>query len=77
MRKIMTIYAVTLLLAGCATKPDTVELTDWQFEYNGQWYPATVPGFIHTDLMANWIIPDPYYGTNEDSVRWVADRSWS
>ena len=73
----MTIYAVTLLLAGCATKPDTVELTDWQFEYNGQWYPATVPGFIHTDLMANWIIPDPYYGTNEDSVRWVADRSWS
>ena len=77
MRKIMTICAVTLLLAGCATKPETVELTDWLFEYNGQEYPATVPGFIHTDLMANGIIPDPYIGTNEDSVRWVADRSWS
>ena len=73
----MTICAVTLLLVGCATKPDTVELTDWQFEYNGQWYPATVPGFIHTDLMANGIIPDPYIGTNEDSVRWVADSSWT
>lgn len=77
MRKIMTICAVTLLLAGCATKPDTVELTDWLFEYNGQEYPATVPGFIHTDLMANGIIPDPYIGTNEDSVRWVADSSWT
>lgn len=77
MRKIMTICAVTLLLAGCATKPDTVELTDWLFEYNGKWYPATVPGFIHTDLMANSLIPDPYYGTNEDSVQWVYDeRQW-
>ncbi len=76
MRKIMTICAVTLLLVGCATKPDTVELTDWQFEYNGQWYPATVPGFIHTDLMTNGLIPDPYYGTNEDSVQWVDDSVW-
>ena len=66
-----------LLLTACTTKPDTLELTDWQFEYNGQWYPATVPGFIHTDLMANGLIPDPYYGTNEDSVQWVYDeRQW-
>ena len=66
-----------LLLVACATKPDCVELTDWQFEYNGQWYPATVPGFIHTDLMANGLIPDPYLGTNEDSVRWVSKEVWT
>ena len=65
-----------LLLAACTSKPKTMELTDWQFEYNGKWYPATVPGFIHTDLMANGLIPDPYYGTNEDSVRWVGDSVW-
>ena len=65
-----------LLLAACTSKPKTMELTDWQFEYNGKWYPATVPGFIHTDLMTNGLIPDPYYGTNEDSVRWVGERSW-
>ena len=65
-----------MLLAACATKPDTVELTDWQFEYNDTWYPATVPGFIHTDLMANGIIPDPYLATNEDSVQWVSDSVW-
>ncbi len=75
MKKIW-IFALPLLLAACATKPDTVELTEWGFEYNGQWYPATVPGSIHTDLIANGIIPDPYYGTNEDSVQWVGDSVW-
>ena len=70
-------FALPLLLAACTSKPETLELTDWQFEYNGKMYPATVPGFIHTDLMANGIIPDPYIGTNEDSVRWVADSSWT
>ena len=77
MKKRCLVILLPLLLAACATKPDMVELNDWQFEYNGQWYPATVPGFIHTDLMANGLIPDPYYGTNEDSVQWVYDeRQW-
>ena len=72
-----TLYLLlSLLFVACAQKPDRVELTDWQFEYNGQWFPATVPGFIHTVLMANGIIPDPYYGTNEDSVQWVGQREW-
>ena len=65
-----------LLFAACAPKTDRVELTDWQFEYNGQWYPATVPGFIHTDLMANGLLEDPYLGTNEEATKWVSDRPW-
>ena len=65
-----------LLLAACTTKPERIELTDWQFEYNGQWYPATVPGFLHTDLMDNGLIPDPFVGTNEDSVQWIKDSVW-
>lgn len=75
MKKIYLLL-LPLLLTACTSKPERIELTEWQFEYNGQWYPATVPGFVHTDLMANGIIPAPYYGTNEDSVRWVADSSW-
>ena len=75
MKRLLRILMV-LLLASCGTKPDRVELTDWQFRYNGQWYLATVPSFIHTDLMANGLIPDPFYGTNEDLVRWVADSTW-
>ena len=75
--KRLLILVLPLLLAACAAKPEQVELTDWQFEYNGHWYPATVPGFIHTDLMANGLIPDPFAGTNEDSVQWIKDSSWS
>ena len=75
MRRIAYIL-LPLLLAACTTKPDTVKLTEWQFEYNGKWYPATVPGFIHTDLMVNGLIPDPYLATNEDSVQWVGDSVW-
>ena len=46
---------------------------EWQFLYKGKWYPATVPGNIHDDLLKNGLIPDPFFGTNEDSVQWVAD----
>ena len=71
-------FILISIFSSCSfSKPDRVELTDWQFEFNGQRYPARVPGFVHTDLMANGIIPDPYIGTNEDSVQWVADSIWT
>ena len=63
------LFLLPLLLVACATKLDHVELTDWHFKYNGRWYPATVPGFIHTDLMDNGLIPDPYMATNE--MHWL------
>ena len=56
--------------SGCVTH-------DWQFQYQGQWYPATVPGNIHTDLSAHNLIPDPFFGTQEDSVQWVSDSVWT
>lgn len=40
------------------------------------WYPASVPGTVHTDLMSNHLIPDPRTGTNEDSVQWIDTCSW-
>ena len=38
--------------------------------------PATVPGCVHTDLLAAGLIPDPYLGTNEDAVQWVGRSDW-
>jgi beta-mannosidase len=78
--KIKTLLLVALLplLAACSDAPITrLDLTHWEIEYNGQRYPATVPGFVHTDLMANGLIPDPFVGTNEDSVQWVGQRQWN
>ncbi len=40
------------------------------------WLPARVPGGVHTDLMAAGKIPDPFYGTNEEQVQWVAEKNW-
>jgi beta-mannosidase len=35
-----------------------------------------VPGDVHSTLIAAGVIPDPYMGTNELEVRWVADEEW-
>ncbi len=50
----------------------------WLFRQVGQkkWFPATVPGTVHTDLMENGIIPDPYYRDNELKVQWVERENW-
>ena len=50
----------------------------WQVSREGtsQWLPATVPGCIHTDLLAAKKIPDPFYGDNEKKVQWVGEANW-
>lgn len=40
------------------------------------WYPAAVPGCVHTDLMANRIIEDPFFRLNERGVQWVDKEDW-
>jgi beta-mannosidase len=39
--------------------------------------PATVPGCVHTDLLAAGLIPDPFLGRNEAEVAWVGRREWT
>jgi beta-mannosidase len=50
----------------------------WQFRQPGEtdWLPATVPGGVHTDLLAIGRIPDPFVGDNEKSVQWIAKMDW-
>jgi beta-mannosidase len=50
----------------------------WQVRQVGSqdWFPASVPGSVHTDLMAAGKLPDPFLGTNEEKVQWVAEKSW-
>ncbi|MBA7484968.1 Exo-beta-D-glucosaminidase [subsurface metagenome] len=37
---------------------------------------ATVPGSVHTDLLAAGKIPDPYYRDNENSLQWIGEVDW-
>ncbi len=39
--------------------------------------PATVPGCVHTDLLAAELIPDPYVDQNEELVQWIGQTDWA
>ena len=53
-------------------------MTPWSFRElgTGDWAPATVPGTVHTDLMALGRLPNPYEGTNERDVQGVDKKAW-
>jgi beta-mannosidase len=38
--------------------------------------PASVPGSVHTDLLAAGLIPDPYLDDNESLLAWVGLCDW-
>jgi len=40
------------------------------------WHAATVPGTVHTDLLANRLIPDPYVGSPEAGLQWIGLADW-
>lgn len=40
------------------------------------WYNATVPGVVHTDLIDNAIIEDPFFRLNERAVQWIDKEDW-
>ncbi len=50
----------------------------WQFRRLGEseWLPASVPGGVHTDLLALKRIPDPFVADNEHAVQRVAENDW-
>lgn len=41
-----------------------------------QWRAATVPGTVHTDLLAHKLIPDPYVGAPEAQLQWIGLADW-
>jgi beta-mannosidase len=50
----------------------------WQFREAGKnaWHPATVPGCVHTDLLKNGLIEDPFYRDNEARLQWIGKTDW-
>jgi beta-mannosidase len=55
----------------------------WQFRQitasaqgESDWFPATVPGDVHLDLLANKKIPDPFFRDNESRLQWIEQEAW-
>jgi beta-mannosidase len=40
------------------------------------WNSAEVPGCVQTDLLANKIVPEPFYRDNENSLQWIGLEDW-
>ncbi|MFN2578758.1 MAG: glycoside hydrolase family 2 protein [Pyrinomonadaceae bacterium] len=53
-------------------------VTGWQFREVGKdrWFPASVPGCVHTDLLNNRLIDDPFYRDNEKKLQWIGKTDW-
>ena len=50
----------------------------WEFSQAGtdKWMSATVPGTVHQDLLHHNLLPNPFYGTNEEKIQWVENEDW-
>ena len=78
------LFIIIFILASFSscTKYDSVSeinLTEnWTFRSvdDKQWNNATVPGTIHTDLIAIGKIDDPFYRLNEHDVQWIDKKDW-
>jgi beta-mannosidase len=74
---------VTLPLAAAEPSSQTLN-AGWQFRAIGntdkpetqQWHPAQVPGVVHTDLLRNGLIPDPFDRDNEFRLQWIGLTDW-
>jgi len=65
---------------GCSTEKEirTELISGWEFRQrdSGSWLPATVPGTVHTDLLANGRIEEPFYRMNELQLQWIDKKDW-
>jgi beta-mannosidase len=75
----------TLLLFAMPTfaqmSPTPIRLAmnaQWEFRkaHDGDWKPAAVPGSVHTALLANGLIEDPFYRDNEEKLQWIEKEDW-
>lgn len=74
-----TFFFLLLIWKSAVSQVQTLPVNKgWQF-YKAdvsKWYGATVPGTIHTDLLSNGLIPDPYYRKNEKALQWIDTLGW-
>ena len=59
-----------------APKPTTPAAVPANGAPTPEWHPATVPGDVHLDLIANKLIPDPFFRDNEGKLQWIENADW-
>ncbi len=75
------ILLLSLLISACTREQSSKSQllnSGWSFRKAGdtEWKVASVPGCVHTDLLKNDLIPDPFFRKNELDVKWVENSDW-
>ena len=77
---LVLLFFYGLLLTAAQNTERNLSSEKWQFKgVNNdkyKWFPAKVPGTVHTDLLANKLIPDPFIGVNEKQLQWIENEDW-
>ena len=80
----INICILSALLAGCFSCSKTGNMIEvnlnenWTFKQvdEEKWLTAKVPGCVHTDLLDNNEIEDPFYRLNEHDLQWIDKVDW-
>jgi beta-mannosidase len=50
----------------------------WEFRQanTADWKPTKIPASVHTALLQNAMIEDPYYRDNEEKLQWIEKEDW-
>ncbi|WP_282125283.1 beta-mannosidase [Marinifilum flexuosum] len=82
-RLCLALLVVLLFLLGCKSQNQNLMIvkelnSNWEFSEKDSvnWLPAKVPGCVHTDLLANGKIEDPFYRLNEHDLQWIDKKDW-
>ncbi|MBI9036848.1 MAG: glycoside hydrolase family 2 protein [Bacteroidales bacterium] len=77
------IILIVFILTYCQREDETsgkiiVLNSNWKFQKAGEtdWMDAEIPGTLHTDLLTNEIIEDPFYRSNEKDLQWIETENW-
>lgn len=82
MNKLFTPLTILLAVFTSCADSDMIEKTvlkdSWSFKdaSTDKWMLATVPGSVHTDLLENEEIEDPFYRLNEKDLQWIDKKDW-
>ncbi len=90
--RIMTIFLLAAVVACSLfpAGPASAAVLDARWEFRllpgdgqqathpevAEWRDARVPGSVHTDLLAQGLIPDPYVGAPEAGLQWIGLADW-
>ncbi len=78
-KKLIVSLPVFIALASNAQVTMNLNHSNWtgMLQSGSMPFKSKVPFNVHSDLLNNKLISDPYIGNNEQSLQWISDSTWT